>query len=62
MKVNLETQTNDKFKAVCNNCESDNVKFGMSYGTTSDGWGGRMDYTKLSFVCGGCKKEWSEKY
>lgn len=62
MKVNLDLQTNGKFKAVCSNCESSNVKFSISSGTTSDGWGGRMDYTKLTFNCGDCKNEWSEKY
>ncbi len=62
MKVNLEAQTNGKFKAVCSTCESDNVKYGMAYGTTGDGWGGRINYTKLSFSCGECKSEWSEKY
>ena len=62
VKVNLEYQTNGKFKGVCSNCESENVKFGLAHGTTNDGWGGRMDYTKLYFSCGNCKSEWSEKY
>ncbi|AMQ66704.1 hypothetical protein FDG96_gp45 [Bacillus phage Mgbh1] len=62
MKVNLEVQTNNRFKAVCGNCASESVKFDISQGSMPDGWGGRMSYTKLSFKCGYCGSEWSEKY
>ena len=62
MKVNLMVQTSNKFNAICKECGSENVKFGMVSGSTSDGWGGRIEYTKLSFECEDCTNSWSMKY